>query len=88
MTRLIIAEYEGVAKLDNIELEVNAREQLDELTGVSSVIITERKQRGTAKKSMPQMRFLDEKGDSVNKHGTDTPVAIALPPGRLNGARQ
>ena len=81
MTRLIIAEYEGVAKLDNIELEVNAREQLDELTGVSSVIITERKQRGTAKKSMPQMRFLDEKGDSVNKHGTDTPVAIALPPG-------
>ena len=82
-TRLIIAEYEGVVKLENIELEVNAREQIDELTGLSSIIITEKKLRSGKKVTTPQMRFLDKDGELVNKHGTDTPVAIALPSGSI-----
>ncbi len=82
MSRPIIAEYEGAAKLENIEMGVNAREQMDENTGLSVVTITENKQ-GTKKAKQPQMKFIGPDGNEVMIRGTETPVTIALLPGTI-----
>ncbi len=75
----IIAEFEGKAKLENVAIGVSAREQIDESTGVSSVVITENKRAGK-KAANPQLKFVGEDGKEVKIPGTKTPVAIALKP--------
>ena len=82
MSRPIVAEYEGEAKLENIEMGVNAREQTDENTGIPLTIITENKQ-GAKKAKQPQMKFTGAGGEEVQIRGTDTPVTIALLPGSI-----
>ncbi len=82
MARPIIAEYKGEAKLENIELGVNAREQTDETTGLSVMIITENKQ-GSKKAKQPQMKFTGANGVDVKIRGTETPVTIDLLPGTI-----
>lgn len=82
MARPIVAEYAGRAKLENIEMGVNAREQTDEMTGLSIVTITENKQ-GAKKAKQPQIKFLTETGGEVKIPGTDTPVTILLLPGAI-----
>ena len=82
MARPIIAEYEGTAKLENIEMGVNAREQTDDMTGLSMVTITENKQ-GSKKAKQPQLKFVDAKDMEVKIPGTETPVTIALLPGAI-----
>ncbi len=82
MARPIVAEYAGRAKLENIEMGVNAREQTDEMTGLSIVTITENKQ-GGKKAKQPQIKFLLANGGEVKIPGTDTPVTILLLPGAI-----
>ena len=82
MSRPIIAEYAGKTKLENIEMGVNAREQTDETTGLSVMIITENKQ-GAKKTKQPQMKFTGADGEEVKIRGTETPVTIALLPGAI-----
>ena len=82
MARPIIAEYEGAGKLENIEMGVNAREQTDDMTGLSMVTITENKQ-GAKKAKQPQLKFVDSRGVEVKIPGTETPVTIALLPGAI-----
>ena len=86
MTREIIAEYEGVAKLENIEMGVNAREQTDELTGMSVITITENKH-GAKKAKQPQMKFIDKNDEDVKVPGTGVAVTIALQPGATLSVR-
>ena len=75
-----IALYAGRAKLENIELGVNAREQTDELTGLPIITITENK-RGGKKELQPQIKFFGKDGGEVKIPGTETPVTIKLQPG-------
>ena len=82
MSRPIVAEYAGLAKLENIEMGVNAREQSDETTGLSIVTITENKQ-GGKKIKWPQIKFIAPDGGEVKIPGTDTPVTIMLSPGAV-----
>ena len=85
MTRPIIAEYEGTARLENIEMGVNAREQTDDI-GLSTVTIIENKQ-GTKKAKQSQMKFLDPNGEEVKILGTTAPVTIVLLPGATLSVR-
>ena len=84
MARPIVAEYAGIAKLENMEMGVNAREQTDEMTGLSVVTVTENKQ-GTKKAKQPQIKFVDEDGEEIKI--LDTPVSIALIPGTILSVR-
>ena len=65
---------------------VNAREQTDETTGLSVMIITENKQ-GAKKAKQPQVKFVGAGGEEVKIRGTETPVTIELLPGTILSAK-
>ena len=87
MARPIIAEYAGQARLENIEMGVNAREQTDETTGIPRITITENKQ-GGKKAKQPQMKFIGKDGTEVKIPSTDTPVTMLLSPGTILSVRE
>ena len=76
----VISEHAGVAKWENIEIGVSAEEQTNELTGLSTWLITESKQGGRKRKA-PQLKLVGEDGKEVMVSGAESAVAIALPPG-------
>ena len=86
LTRPIIAEFEGKAKLENVEIGITANEKVDETTGLSSVVITENR-RGGKKAATPQLKFVGDDGKEVTIPGTKTPVTIALRPDAVLAVR-
>ena len=86
LMRPIVAEFEGKAKLENVEFGFTAKEQVDEDTGLSSVSILEKEKMRTRKKgAVPQLKFVGDDGNEVKIPGTKTPVTISLTP-LLSGA--
>ena len=82
MTRPFVSEYAGDAKLENIEMGVNARRQIDEETGLPVIIIGENKH-GGKKLRQPQMKLLNKKGEEVRMPGIDRSATIVFPPGAI-----
>jgi len=78
-TRPIITEYSGRVKFENVEEGVTVAKQIDEVTGLSSLVVIDPKQRaGQTKGLRPQVKLLDENGVEVKISGTDTPVNITF----------
>ncbi len=78
-TRPIITEYAGRVKFENVEEGVTVAKQIDEVTGLSTLVVIDPKQRaGQTKGLRPQVKLLDEKGVEVKIAGTDTPVNITF----------
>jgi DNA-directed RNA polymerase subunit beta' len=78
-TRPIITEYSGRVKFENVEEGVTVAKQIDEVTGLSSLVVIDPKQRGGQSKGLrPQVKLLDENGNEVKIAGTDTPVNITF----------
>ena len=84
-----VAEYEGRVKFENIAVGDNARERLDETTGLTSLEIVaskravteaKRKSRGKSEEKRPQVKFLNNKGEEVQT-GAGSPVVVKLRPG-------
>ncbi len=85
-TRPIITEYTGRVKFENVEEGVTVAKQIDEVTGLSTLIVIDAKRRGTASKAgvvRPQVRLIGEDGLEVKVAGTDIPVNITLHVGSL-----
>jgi DNA-directed RNA polymerase subunit beta' len=85
-TRPIITEYAGTVKFENVEDGVTVAKQIDEVTGLSTLVVIDAKRRSTtsASKGMrPQVKLLDEKGEEVRIVGTDHAVAITFQVGSL-----
>ncbi|HWQ38405.1 MAG TPA: DNA-directed RNA polymerase subunit beta' [Burkholderiales bacterium] len=80
-TRPIITEYAGRVKFDNVEEGVTVARQIDEVTGLSTLVVIDPKRRGVtqAKGLRPSVKLIDEKGKEVRIAGTDTPVNITFP---------
>ena len=56
----------------------------DEITGLSSVVVTDLKQRGAAAKEMrPMIKLVNPKGRELKIPGTDIPAHYYLPPNAL-----
>ena len=87
MVRPIVAEHSGIVKLENMEMGVNAREQIDDATGLPVVSIMENKHGGKKAKT-PQMKLQDKAGSDVKISGTDTPVTIVFEPGSTLSVRE
>ena len=84
LTRPVIAEFEGKAKLENVDIGITADAKIDDATGLSSLIITENRRGGSGKKvANPQLKFIGEDGKEVTIPGTKTPVTIGLEPGAV-----
>jgi DNA-directed RNA polymerase subunit beta' len=78
-TRPIITEYSGRVKFENVEEGVTVAKQIDEVTGLSSLVVIDPKQRGGQSKGLrPQVKLLDENGVEVKVAGSEQPVNITF----------
>ncbi|MBU3562751.1 MULTISPECIES: DNA-directed RNA polymerase subunit beta' [unclassified Polynucleobacter] len=84
LTRPIISEYAGIARFDNVEEGVTVAKQVDEVTGLSTLVVIDGKRRSAASKGVrPVINLVDDKGNEVMIAGTDHPVNIGLQVGAL-----
>jgi len=84
-TRPIITEYAGRIKFENVEEGVTVARQIDEVTGLSTLVVVDPKRRGSvqAKGLRPQVKLLDEQGQEVKMAGSDIPVNITFQIGSI-----
>ncbi len=83
LTRPIITEYAGRVKFENIEEGVTVAKQVDEVTGLSTLVVIDPKRRGSAKVIRPQVKLLNELGHEVKIPGTEHAVAVGFQVGAL-----
>ncbi|HEX2604482.1 MAG TPA: DNA-directed RNA polymerase subunit beta', partial [Oxalicibacterium sp.] len=84
LTRPIITEYTGTVKFENVEEGVTVARQIDEVTGLSTLVVIDAKRRSTAAKSVrPQVKLLNEQGEEVKIAGTEHSVTIGFQVGAL-----
>ena len=84
LTRPIISEYAGIARFDNVEEGVTVAKQVDEVTGLSTLVVIDGKRRSAASKGVrPVINLIDAQGAEVMITGTDHPVTIGLQVGAL-----
>lgn len=84
-TRPIVAEYAGTVKFENVEEGVTVAKQVDDVTGLSTLVVIDHKRGGkTAAKGLrPVVKLLDEAGQEVKVHGSDHTVSIAFQVGSI-----
>jgi len=84
LTRPIITEYAGTIRFENVEEGVTVAKQVDEVTGLSTLVVIDGKRRSAASKGVrPVIRLYDAAGAEVKIAGTDQPVTIGLQVGAL-----
>jgi DNA-directed RNA polymerase subunit beta' len=84
-SRPIITEYAGRVKFENVEEGVTVAKQVDEVTGLSTLVVIDPKRRaGVAAKGVrPQVKLLNEQGDEVKLATGDQPVNITFQLGSI-----
>ena len=83
-THPIITEVAGTAMFQDIEEGVTVSRQVDEITGLSSVVVMDLKQRGSSGKELrPMLKLQDAKGKELRIPGTDIPAHYFLPPNAI-----
>ena len=84
LTRPIITEYGGTIKFENVEEGVTVARQVDDVTGLSTLVAIDPKRRGSASKVLrPQVKLLNEQGQEVKIAGTEHAVTIGFQVGAL-----
>ena len=83
LTRPIITEFAGKAHFENVEEGLTVAKQVDEVTGLSTMVVIDPKRRGSAKVVRPQVKLIDASGNEVKIPGTDHSVTIGFPVGAL-----
>jgi DNA-directed RNA polymerase subunit beta' len=83
LTRPVITEFAGKAKFENVEEGLTVAKQVDEVTGLSTLVVIDPKRRGAAKVIRPQVKLLDAAGNEVKIPGTDHSVTIGFQVGSL-----
>ena len=83
LTRPIITEFAGQVKFENIEEGLTVAKQVDEVTGLSTLVVIDPKRRGSAKVVRPLVKLIDAEGKEVKIPGTDHSVAIGFQIGAL-----
>ncbi|HEX6362197.1 MAG TPA: DNA-directed RNA polymerase subunit beta', partial [Albitalea sp.] len=76
LTRPIITEYAGEIRFENVEEGVTVAKQIDETTGLSSLVVIDPKRRGTSatKGLRPAVKLIGPNGKEVKLATGDTPV--------------
>ncbi len=83
-THPIITEVDGRVTLKDIVDGVTVSRQMDEITGLARVVVSDPKQRGKAAKDLrPMIQLVDAKGGELKIPGTDIPAHYFLPPGAI-----
>ena len=79
-THPIVIEVAGKVRFADFVDGVTVQKQTDEITGLSSLVVTDPKQRGSAGKDLrPLVQLLDEHGKELKIPGTDVAAHYFLP---------
>ncbi|HVJ75990.1 MAG TPA: DNA-directed RNA polymerase subunit beta', partial [Casimicrobiaceae bacterium] len=83
--RPIVTEYAGRVKFENVEEGVTVAKQVDDVTGLSTLVVIDPKRRATtsAKGVRPQVKLLDEAGNEIMLAGSDHAVNITFQLGSI-----
>jgi DNA-directed RNA polymerase subunit beta' len=83
-THPIVSEVSGKLQFIDLIDGITMNRQTDEVTGLSSIVVTNPKQRITGGKELrPMVKLVDEKGDEVYLSGTNVPAHYFLPNGAI-----
>jgi DNA-directed RNA polymerase subunit beta' len=83
LTRPIITEFAGQVKFENVEEGLTVAKQVDEVTGLSTLVVIDPKRRGAAKVIRPAGQADRRAGNEVKIPGTDHSVTIGFQVGAL-----
>ncbi|SDY99644.1 DNA-directed RNA polymerase subunit beta' [Nitrosomonas sp. Nm33] len=88
-TRPIIAEYSGKVRFENVEEGVTVAKQIDDITGLSTLVVIDPKRRGATqtKGLRPLVKFLDEEEREIKIAGSELPVSITFQIGSIISVR-
>src|SRR6186713_626164 len=81
-THPVITEVGGHIKFQDFVDGLTVTTQVDEVTGLSSTVVLDSKQRG-GKDLRPTVKLLNAKGKDATFHNTEIPAVYTLPPGAL-----
>ena len=83
-THPVITEVDGKLRFVEFLEGVSVQSQLDEVTGLASLVVIDPKQRPSAGKDMrPMVKLVDENGEDLNIAGTEIPAHYYLPAGAI-----
>jgi DNA-directed RNA polymerase subunit beta' len=83
-THPVVTEVAGFIKFQDFIEGLTVQSQVDEVTGLSSTVVMDPKQRSSGGKDLrPVVRLVNAKGKEVTFANTDIPAVYALPPGAI-----
>ncbi|MDH5345572.1 MAG: DNA-directed RNA polymerase subunit beta', partial [Gammaproteobacteria bacterium] len=83
-THPVVTEVAGQLKFEDFVDGVTVTEQVDEFTGLTSIVILDPKTRGGSSKDLrPVAKLVDKKGAPICFANTDIPATYALPAGAI-----
>jgi DNA-directed RNA polymerase subunit beta' len=83
-THPVVTEVAGFIKFQDFVDGVTVMSQIDEVTGLQSIVVSDPKQRGSSGKELrPTVRLVNGKGKEVTFANTDIPAVYALPAGAI-----
>ena len=83
-THPVVTEVAGQLKFEDFVDGVTVTEQIDEFTGLTSIVILDPKTRGSTGKDLrPVAKLVDKDGEPVCFANTDIPATYALPAGAI-----
>ncbi|MDP2018491.1 MAG: DNA-directed RNA polymerase subunit beta', partial [Hydrogenophaga sp.] len=83
LTRPVITEFAGQVRFENVEEGLTVAKQVDDVTGLSTLVVIDPKRRGVTKVVRPQVKLIDGSGNEVKIPGTDHSVTIGFQIGSL-----
>ena len=83
-THPVVTEVAGMIKFSDFVDGITVTTQVDDVTGLSSTVVLDPKQRGSGGKDLrPVVRLINAKGKEVTFANTDIPAIYALPAGAI-----
>ena len=83
-THPVVTEVAGLIKFQDFIDGITVQSQVDEVTGLSSIVVMDPKQRSSSGKDLrPVVRLVNAKGKEVTFANTDIPAVYALPSGAI-----
>ena len=83
-TRPVITEYAGRARFESVEEGVTVSRQIDDVTGLSSLVVIDPKRSTSQTKGVrPLVRLLDDEGNEIKIAGTDISISVTFQVGSI-----
>ncbi len=82
-THPVVAEVSGSLRFEDFVDDVTVTTQVDEITGLTSILVLDPAKRGAGADYRPTARLVDAEGEPVYFPNTDIPASYALPAGAV-----